>query len=78
MSNFNDLAYIQNPLKWVSYLCPMKRRVMKDGKKVTETAYLADKQPILYHGNMFNPQPTDRAETFSTHSQILAEGWVVD
>jgi hypothetical protein len=75
---FNDLIYIRNPRMWKTDLCPMKRRVTKDGKKVTETAYLIDTAPTLYHGNIFHPKDTDRAQTFATHDQILAEGWVVD
>lgn len=71
----NDLGYMKNPMTWVNVMCPMKRYV--DGR--LQCAYLASSEPVLWHGNIWNPNwKDDREERFTSHEAILAAGWVVD
>jgi hypothetical protein len=75
MAEMSDLKYISNPMLWVQMICPLKR-----GRRAgwPEFAYMIGDGPNLYHGNMWNPQTTDRKETFESYDAIIAAGWEVD
>lgn len=71
----SDIEYMSDPMKWVTFLCPVKR-YNKD--RMPEFAYLVGDGPNLYHGNMFAAKPTDRKESFKSYDAIVDAGWVVD
>jgi hypothetical protein len=68
-----DLDYISDPFKWIQFFCPLKTR---NGPR--EHAYMVGDGPNIYHGNMWDPKPTDRKETFASYRAIVEAGWVVD
>lgn len=72
----HDLAYIKDPMRWVTMLCPVKK--MRTDRSWYDFAYMTGDGPNLYHGNMFNPRKEDRKEEFVSYEAIIEAGWVVD
>jgi len=78
-----DLAYIKQPLMWVTMLCPLVREVEQLRGRLPavayrQTAYLTGAKPIVRFGNIHNPMAADAVKEYASHEALLADGWRVD
>ena len=69
-----QLKLMRDPMSWPQYYLPLKK-IVNGG---LQAAYLFCEQPVIKHGNIFNPKTEDKAEQFDTYEAILAAGWEVD
>jgi hypothetical protein len=76
----SDAKFMANPFLWPLMVLPIKRypKDLQTGGHRMETAYMVGDGPRIYHGNIFDPKPSDRREDFESFEAIVAAGWVVD
>ena len=75
-----DLDYIKETLSWSIFpRCPLKRVKTDDMLGFQLGCMLAEKRPIVYLTNIFDPITPNTAKIiYETYEKLLLDGWMVD